>query len=752
MKNILFIPAGFILFTMMVFSQPRGMITGMVSDSVSGVSLPGATVLAGAQHGVTTDGEGRYILMLEAGAYDLQVRFLGYDPVVRRVVVRGGDTLRVDFRLVRSQKMLSEVVVSADKFAQKLSEVNVSMTVLRPREMELDNPVSLDALLDKVSGVDILDGQPAIRGGSGYSYGAGSRVMVVVDGLPMISGDAGDVKWDFLPLETLSQVEVIKGASSVLYGSSALNGVINLRTLQPGVRPATMVRLYNGFYLPPKRKELVWWDKPRWWLGASAVHARTTGNTSLVAGGDLFRNTGYREEEYARRARLNLSLDTRSARVHGLSYGVAFNGMLVDKSDFFLWQNADSGAWRQPPVGISPYKGYRLYVDPHVRYTTRRGGIHSLKTRYFSVNNNMTRAPEKSNHFNSYTGEYRYQKRWGRYLFSAGLFENYNTVFSRLYGNHHGNETALYLQLHGKMGERFSFTAGGRYEMFRLDTFALSTRPVFRAGLNYRLFRGTHLRLSGGQGFRYPSVAEKFTATSIGALNIFPNPALQPEKGWSAELGVLQNYLRGAWDGFVDLSLFVNEYTDMIEFVFGMYPPDPSTAPSLKYVGFKALNVEHARITGLELQLHVEKKRGDLTLALHGGYVFLNPVDLNLPKGEGHDNILKYRYRHGVKGYAQLGYRNWSTGISLVYRSFMERVDSVFIDPFIGNLILPGYPDYREEHTQGQVIVDYRAGYTFYKALQVSVMCKNLFNREYMGRPGDLRPPRTLELQVVLRL
>jgi len=504
--------------------------------------------------------------------------------------------------------------------------------------------------------------------------------------------------------------------------------------------------------MKPKRKELVWWNTPRWWAGASFSHARNFRRSSLVVGGDLFRNTGYRQKEYERHVRLDGSWTRRPEKVKGLSYGVDFNGMLVEKSDFFLWQNADSGAWKQPPSLISPYKGYRLYVDPHIQYTTRNKGMHILKGRYFSVNNNMINEPEKNNHFNNYQGEYRYQKQWHQYLLSVGLYENYNTVFSRLYGNHTSNETAVYVQFHGRVWDKLDFTAGGRYEMFLLDTFALATEPVFRAGINYRLLRGTHLRLSAGQGYRYPAVAEKFTATSIGALNIFPNPLLQPEKGWSAEFGVMQDLRWKSWSGYLDLSLFINEYRDMIEFRFGMYLPDSVTRPSLKYVGFKSLNVEHARITGLELQAHLEKEVGDFTLAFHGGYVFLQPVDLNIPKGDGNNNILKYRYRHGVKGSLQAGYRRWSAGMTLVYRSFMERVDSVFTDPFIGNLILPGYPDYRIAHTGGQTTVDVRAGYAPAGMINISLISKNVFNCECMGRPGDLLPPRTLEIEVVLRL
>ena len=116
-------------------------------------------------------------------------------------------------------------------------------------------------ILEKTSGISILDGQPSIRGGSGFSYGVGSRVLMLVDDLPMISADAGDIKWNYMPVENVNQVEVIKGASSVLYGSSALNGVINLRTRFPGNDPQTEVTLFGGAYMNPERKELVWWDR-----------------------------------------------------------------------------------------------------------------------------------------------------------------------------------------------------------------------------------------------------------------------------------------------------------------------------------------------------------------------------------------------------------------------------------------------------------------------------------------------------------
>ena len=102
--------------------------------------------------------------------------------------------------------------------------------MLKPSFIANTNPIGMDAAIAQVPGVTVIDSQANIRGGSGFSYGAGSRVLVLVDDIPQITADANDVKWEFLPIENINQVEVIKGASSVLYGSSALNGVINIRT------------------------------------------------------------------------------------------------------------------------------------------------------------------------------------------------------------------------------------------------------------------------------------------------------------------------------------------------------------------------------------------------------------------------------------------------------------------------------------------------------------------------------------------
>jgi outer membrane cobalamin receptor len=69
-----------------------------------------------------------------------------------------------------------------------------------------------------VPGVNLVDDQLSIRGSSGYSRGAGARVLMAIDGLPFYTGDTGEIIWEAVPVNEIETVEIIKGASSSLYG------------------------------------------------------------------------------------------------------------------------------------------------------------------------------------------------------------------------------------------------------------------------------------------------------------------------------------------------------------------------------------------------------------------------------------------------------------------------------------------------------------------------------------------------------
>ena len=745
--------AGWLIYGATLLSQEPAAVHGTVVDAATGRPMVAVNISADRRTGTITGQEGDFTLELTPGNHLLEFYYVGYERVSREITLTGGEQISLNIRMPVSSRMLDEVVVTAGKFEQKLSDVTVSMEILKPRQLSNQNITSLDMLLERTSGISILDGQPSIRGGSGFSLGVGSRVLMLVDDLPLISGDAGDVKWNYLPVENVNQVEVIKGASSVLYGSSALNGVINLRTSIPGNDPRTEVTLFGGVYMNPRRKELIWWDRNHLNAGLSVTHLRKIGNLELSVGGNYYKDEGYRELEFEDRVRGNLGVRYRFRKVKGLSAGVNTSAMYVDQADFYIWVDADSGAYRQSPESYARMTGHRYNIDPFVEYFTQRGGKHTLRTRLYSVGNAVVDA-SKNSFSKVWYGEYRYQKNFReRIHWTSGVSFMRNTVIAGLFNDHKGSNSAVYTQLDLDLLTRLRVSSGIRWEVNSLNGKLYHSLPVVRAGVNFQAGQATYLRGSFGQGYRFPSVAEKFADASVGDLRIFPNPDLEPEKGWAAEVGIKQGFALGSWKGMADLALFWTEYKDMIEYTFGYHPPDSLTRPPFEYVGFKNLNIEDARIIGSEFSMNGQGELGPVHFDLTGGYTIMDPVDPvlldSIGRTETEEYVLKYRRRHLVK--SDLEAEAWKVfaGITVQHNSRMINVDEAFIDTTsLKDLLLPGFSDYWYHHASGYTLVDLRIGWNISPAFRMVAILRNAFNVEYLGRPGDIGPPRQFTLQL----
>ena len=68
------------------------------------------------------------------------------------------------------------------------------------------------------------------------------------------------------------------------------------------------------------------------------------------------------------------------------------------------------------------------------------------------------------------------------------------------------------------------------------------SKPVFRLGTSYAIDPATFIRASIGQGYRFPTIAEKFIFTQFGGLPIIPNFGLESETGWTSEIGIRKGF------------------------------------------------------------------------------------------------------------------------------------------------------------------------------------------------------------------
>ncbi len=799
-----------------LFSQTV-LLSGNVSDQSNKEELYGVNIIIDnanelvaekTQLGTTTDFDGNYKIALYPGIYNVKFVYIGYEEITKTVELKVGSPVVLDVEIAQKAEIIDEVVVSAGKFEQKLSEVTVSMDVIKPKAIENNNSFNMADAINQVAGVDIQDKQPSIRSSTGWSYGAGSRVVILMDDLPIMSADAGDVKWNYIPVENVSQVEVVKGASSALFGSSALGGVINVRSAYPTDKPVTKVSYFIGTYGSPKNEDHKWWAKEFYsggnskfgiplreqvfyfvrnpmYGGLSFSHSQKFDNLDLTMGGNHFIDEGFRQDEYEKRSRFNANIRYRSKKINGLALGVNSNFMALDMSDFFMWASDTTPYLANPTLGASvPTQGYRMNIDPFIYYYKPNGSKYSLRTRYFRTENVMPTDTSKNSTAHSYYADYQYQTVFAeKWNLTAGAVYAPSTVQSNLFGDHYSTNISGYAQLDVRFG-RFKANVGMRGEYFLLDStqtesafdinlgnnfIEIPIRPVFRAGINYQAAEQTFVRASFGQGYRFPSIAEKYTATSLGMVNILPNPRLNPESGWSAEVGVKQAYKLGKWRGFADLAIYNQDINDMMEFAFGIFNETTlmhwvETDEEPAVFAFQSQNYGDVRIQGIDLSASIGGKVRNALVTFMAGYSYNNPFSK-----EGLDSTasslsptLKYRNKHSIKGDVNLETKRVTFGANFIWRSAMENVDRLFCDErdpttvdnwsyefnqFFSNSILPGYWNYRIENADRQYInVDVRCGFKFREELRATLVVKNILNREFVGRPGDMYAPRRFEI------
>jgi iron complex outermembrane receptor protein len=630
---------------------------------------------------------------------------------------------------------IDQIVVSANKTEQRVAELSVSMDIIKTDFLSNNHITDAQELINKTPGIEVMDGQASIRGGSGFSYGAGSRVLALIDGLPMLAADAGSIKWDFLPLENLSQIEIIKGASSVLYGSSALNGIINFRTADATNIPATNFFSEVGVYGNPRNRNWIWWRTPSEFSSTSISHLQKFGKTDLGFSANLFVNQGYRRFNEETLARISLKLKHFNGKVEGLTYGLNLNAGYTVRRDFILWEDADSGALKQSPSTATEFHGTFFALDPFVTFKKSDRFRHDLRMRIQSSLNRLPDSPNNNSDAISVYSEYQlWYKLYDFLNLTSGIIENYSLVNSNFFGDHTSLNIAGFSQFEFRLINGLNAVAGLRVESFSLDGINEKIVPIFRAGLNWQAAEYTFLRASFGQGYRFPSIAEKFAATTLGSIRIIANPDIQSESGWSTELGVKQGLSFGKLLGQFDLALFYMRNTNLIEYMFASYPEG---------FGFKANNSEEARIYGTELEFLISGETGKIKSTISGGYSFIYPIDLDPLTSLSSNKFLKYRRMHTGKISYQAEWKKFDMELDLYIKSKILNIDRVFLD----QPILVGFDEYWPGHNKGYGLLDGSLRYRLNDNLNVSLSVKNITNTEYMGRPGDIQPQRNYSLR-----
>ncbi len=761
-SKILNLAVALVFFSSLISAQVS--IRGKIQDS-EGLPLIGAIVKSG-NNGVSTDFDGNFLILLNLGQNIISVDFLGYEKFETSIIVNSSENPPLNIVLASANILLDVAEISSSRFEKPLAESPISLEVIKPRAAERLNSVTADQIIDKVPGVQIIDNQANIRGGSGYSYGAGTRVMLVMDDLPILQPDAAYTNWSDLPLENVGQIEIIKGAASALYGSAAMNGVIHFRNIKPTIKPFTSVSMSTRVYMKPK-------DKSHWWMNDNN-HIIPSDNVITLAHRQKFKKLDLTlGSMYRNEVSFNKGKGVENFRINGsvvwhfsdrLIAGLGANVNTGHSSSFFYWDK--QGSYLGSPSSYSNSKRTRFNIDPFVQYFSANNYRLKFMSRWLHIDNNNDN--NQSNQSENLFNEFQVQKKFEQIglEMSSGLVLNYSNIKAPLYSDtiFHSYNYSLYTQLEKTLIKNLKISGGMRYEFYKLkgpsivnDSFVKTPikddRPVFRLGLNYQLIKGTFLRASFGQGFRFPSLAEKFINTAAGGFNVIPNVDLQSEYGNSKEIGIKQGIKYGRYQGFIDLAYFDSRYQDMIEFTLVV-------SKQFQFF-YQAQNVGDVIIKGFEITNQGFLDFGNSKILYNAGVtlidpkfqefdstgkdVALNQLDLatqaqrNAQASSANTNILKYRSKQLARMDLEYQWMQIFAGVNFTYASHVTAIDFLFEN----GAFINGVREFRKDHDHGYRLYDFRVGYQFNKLiLQLNV--QNAFNEVYTLRPGLMEAPRSI--------
>ncbi|HWV58013.1 MAG TPA: TonB-dependent receptor [Longimicrobiales bacterium] len=487
---------------------------------------------------------------------------------------------------------VSELVVTATRVRVSRDAVTSGFAVVTGEQLrDLGFPSLADALR-AIPGATLVRTGPVgavtsmfLRGGnSGY-------VRVLIDGVP-VNEPGGAIDLAGLTTEGVERVEVVRGGTSVLYGSDAVTGVIQIFTRRGGgatrVHASAGAGSHGTISASAGGRGSI--GSATWSLTAS--HEATDGTLTTDGVHDLdnsFRNN-------AANGALGISPDARTDVRLSLLWNDGTYRFPTDGTG----QLVRAGSQNRERLAVGVEAGRRIGDRLEVRLGIAHYGLHSeiddrpaafsdADDRWLSVRDVARQAAELlANYQLAGSSTVTLGASIERQREEAtGLSESSFGTFGDTLDARRTNR-AYFAQVLSRPAARLDFQGGVRLE----DNEAFGTFVTYRAGLAARVASSTRLRGSVGTSFKEPTFIENFSqGFSVG------NPDLDPERSLGWEIGVEQRL----GDGRVELSgaWFDQRFRDLIQYHSSANPGDPNYS-----------NVAGARANGLEFELRADAGAG----------------------------------------------------------------------------------------------------------------------------------------------
>ena len=658
MYRILFL----LLFIVAGFSAVQAQqITLHVTDA-SGEALPGVMVrlIKGAADKTAevtlSDLNGDATLPVSQYPAQLEISALGYSTQVRKV----GEAPVAPLTLVLEQKYagLNEVVVTGVGRPTRLDEAVSAYKIITAADLRAQGAVTLQEALRNQIGINIAN-DAALGGNINMRGLSGSNVKIMIDGLPLNGREGSNIDLGQFNMANIERIEVVQGPMSVMYGSDAIGGVINLTTKNNkkgwnaganafyesigkynyGVDAAKMWGK-NNLSLNLARNFFQGWNPgggtlprdPNWkpkeqYVGNLKYVRRFSDNTTLTYGMDLnTENLVFKKGVPEQLTEFNKVVDDHYYRT------TRFINRLQLK-----WMTGTNGYWESN-------NSYALYHRKETTYLT------DLTTMQRELSGNT--GDQDLNVFNSVTSRTTYNNKAGIFNYTFGY--DINLEFAK------GMEKI-------KDGSKFM----GDYALFLTTDIkvlpSLTIQPAFRFIHNtlynapvspslsflYKPSKVLHFRGSYSRGFRAPTLKELYLDFHDSNHNIDGNPDLKAE--YSNHFQVSAGYTFFEKDNKSFMSTLTGFYDDVKDQI-GLRGLDSAGVATGRYI---YSNMGHSRIA--VFQLNNEFRWNALRVNLGASYT------RSIETIEGADTVPEFNYME-LTGNVRYDVPDWKAGIAVFYK------------------------------------------------------------------------------------
>lgn len=559
------------------------------------------------------------------------------------------------------------VVVTATRSELARDRVPESVTVIAGEKLRQEGITTVADALRQVPGVALAQAASYGTATSLFIRGGESKfTKVLVDGVP-VNEAGGAFDFSSLTTDNVERIEIVRGPSSVLYGSDAVAGVIQIFTRR-GTRGvhADLAARGGGFGTSDLDASARGAATP----GASVVDWSVGAARHRTQGYQAF-NSGFADNTVsalfrAARGRADAALSARYADL-ALHFPTNGSGEVVDSN----------AVHREDRLAVGLDAGVRLGDGATLRAMLASNDVHG-------VTDDQPDSPGDDQGYYYTTGD-RTRRRSGDLRLALALPDSSElTIGGQIEREWQASATTsnfgpngftasrrssgTYAQLLLAPDDRYTATLGARYEHNeRFGDFV-----TWRAAASTRIAAGTRLRASAGTAFREPTFLENF-----GSDFVIGNPALEPEHSFSVDAGVEQRFGDVVMIG---ATWFANSFRDLIDYTYS--PTEPNY-----------LNIARTRTSGVELEA-----RAELPVGVHAdaSFTYLNAKVVD--PGTSTDatalfaptSRLLRRPMHTID--AGIGYRASRGALDLRARHVGQREDVFFAPDFSSSRVsLPAY-------------------------------------------------------------